>query len=58
MNIVGNRIRQKELPNHSTNLKNEHLEFIDKWVGFRQFANYKEKYKNNTDDVIRYKLVA
>lgn len=56
-----NRVIQKELPHHSTNFTKEQLVFIDKWTGFRQFLDYKEKYqkKTNTDNhIIKYKLVA
>lgn len=41
-----NRVRQKELPHHSTDFKNEQLEFIDKWLGYRSFTEKKEKVKN------------
>ena len=56
-----NRVRQKELPHHSINFTKEQLAFIEKWTGFRQFLENKEKYqkKTNTDNnIIKYKLVA
>lgn len=52
------RVLQKELPHHSRNFTKEQLDFINKWTGFRQFSDYKEKYKTNTNNVIKYKLVA
>ena len=53
-----NKVLQKELPHHSRNFTKEQLEFINKWTGFREFSDYKEKYKTNTNSVIKYKLVA
>ena len=42
------KVIQKELPYHSTNFTNEQNAFIDKWLGFRNFIDKKEKYKNKT----------
>lgn len=53
-----NRVLQKELPYHSRNFTEEQLDFINKWTGFRQFSDYREKYKTNNNNVIKYKLVA
>ena len=39
------RIRQRELPNHKTNFTQEQLDFMDKWIGFRQFTEQREKYR-------------
>lgn len=48
-----NRVSQKELPHHSKEFSDEQNAFIEKWVGFRQFTDIKEKYKTT---VIKYKL--
>ena len=48
-----NRVSQKELPHHSRAFSDEQNAFIEKWVGFRQFTDIKEKYKTT---VIKYKL--
>ena len=56
-----NRVRQKELPHHSINFTKEQLAFIEKWTGFRQFLENKEKYQkktNTNNNIIKYKLVA
>lgn len=42
-----NRVVQKELPSHKNNFSQEQLDFIDKWLKFREFMNCKEKYQNN-----------
>ena len=48
---------QKELPNHSRNFTDNQLEFIDKWIGFREFMDQKEKYnKKQKIKVIKYNL--
>lgn len=47
------KVVQKELPHHRTNFNNEQLEFIDKWIGFRQFMDQKEKYKEKTQIKIK-----
>lgn len=49
---------QKELPHHDTNFTEEQLNFIDNWTNFRKFTDQREKYKTNTNNVIKYKLVA
>ena len=36
---------QKELPNHEKNFKQEHLDFIDKWLNYRVFIDKKLKYQ-------------
>lgn len=37
------KIVQKELPHHSTDFKDEQINFIEKWLGFRSFIDNKEK---------------
>ena len=44
---------QKELPHHDRNFTNEQLAFIDKWLGFRNFTDQKEKIKNKTQIKIK-----
>lgn len=39
-------IVQKELPHHSRAFKEEQIDFIEKWLGFRNFIDNKEKIKN------------
>ena len=43
------KVIQKELPHHSTKFNSEQIEFIDKWLGYRNFIDIKEKYKNKTE---------
>lgn len=47
------RVRQKELPNHSTNFTQEQEDFIQKWTEFRAFSDKREKYKTK---VIKYEF--
>lgn len=47
------RVRQKELSKHSRNFTQEHNDFINKWIGFREFADMKEKHKTK---VIKYEF--
>lgn len=48
---------QKELPHHSREFEQEHLDFIDKWLGFRQFIDKKLKYQNkNESKIVKYNL--
>lgn len=50
-------IIQKELANHNTNFTDEQNNFMDKWLGFRDFSDQKEKVKNkNTFKVVKYDL--
>ncbi len=49
------KVQQKELPHHSRNFTKEHEDYIQKWLGYRQFEDQKEKYKNKTK-VIKYNL--
>ncbi len=52
-----NRVVQKELPQHSKDFTEEQLKFIDKWIGFRNFIDLKEKYKKKQEiRVIKYKF--
>ena len=52
-----NEVVQKELPSHSTDFKQEHLEFIDKWLGYRKFIDNKIKYQKPKDiKIIKYDL--
>ena len=46
-------IAQRELPHHNRNFTQEHIDFMDKWLGHRQFTDIKEKYKTK---VVRYDL--
>ena len=49
------RVVQKELPHHSRNFTDEQIAFIDKWLGFRNFIDLKEKYKKKQEiKVIKY----
>lgn len=51
------RVSQKELSHHSKDFTEEQLEFIDKWAGFRNFIEQKEKYNNKQKTkVIKYNL--
>ena len=56
------RVVQKELPHHNRNFTDEQNAFIDKWLGFRNFIDLKEKYKKKQEiKVIKYnfkKMVA
>lgn len=46
---------QKELSNHSQDFTDEQNNFIDKWLGFRNFMDQKEKYKKKQEiKVIKY----
>ena len=46
---------QKELPHHSRDFTDEQNAFIDKWIGFRNFIDLKEKYKKKQEiKVIKY----
>lgn len=47
------RIKQKELPHHSRNFSDEQENFIQKWLGYRQFMDKKEKYKVK---IVKYDL--
>ena len=48
---------QKELSNHETNFTKEQIAFIDKWLGYRNFIDKKEKVKNKaTFNVTQYNL--
>ena len=53
---------QKELPHHSRNFSDEQNNFIDKWIGYRNFIDEKEKYSKKKEiKVIKYnfkKMVA
>ena len=52
-----NEVVQKELPSHSTDFKQEHLELIDKWIGYRKFIDNKIKYQKPKDiKIIKYDL--
>ena len=44
---------QKELSHHNKNFTNEQLTFIDKWLGFRNFIDLKEKHKAKTEIKIK-----
>lgn len=51
------RIVQKELAHHKRNFTDEQNNFMDKWLGFRNFTDQKEKVKNKAKvKVIQYKL--
>lgn len=46
---------QKELPHHSRKFTDEQNDFIDKWIGYRNFIEQKEKYKKKQEiKVIKY----
>ena len=46
---------QKELPRHNRNFTDEQNAFIDKWLGYRNFIDLKEKYKKKQEiKVIKY----
>lgn len=50
-------IVQKELAHHKRNFTDEQNNFMDKWLGFRNFTDQKEKVKNKAKvKVIQYKL--
>ena len=50
-------IVQKELAHHKTNFTDEQNNFMDKWLGFRDFTDKKEKVKDKTTfEVIKYDL--
>jgi len=52
-----NKIVQKELPHHSRKFEQEHLNFIDNWLGFREFIDKKLKYQNiNEVKIVKYNL--
>lgn len=52
-----NQVIQKELPNHSKKFTAEHEEFINKWIGYRNFMTQREKYKKKQEiKVVKYKL--
>ena len=44
---------QKELSHHNRNFTNEQLTFINKWLGFRNFIDLKEKHKAKTEIKIK-----
>ena len=49
------RVVQKELTHHSINFTDEQNAFIDKWLGYRNFIDLKEKYKKKQEiKVIKY----
>ena len=51
------RVVQKELPHHNRNFTDEQNAFIDKWIGFRNFIDLKEKYNKKQEiKVIKYKF--
>ena len=50
-------IVQKELAHHERNFTDEQNNFMDKWLGFRNFIDQKEKVKNKAKfKVIQYNL--
>lgn len=50
-------IVQKELPHHSRDFKKEHLDFIEKWLGNRDFTDKKQKViKKDIIDEIKYDI--
>lgn len=50
-------IVQKELAHHERNFTDEQNNFMDKWLGFRNFTDQKEKVKNKAKfKVIQYNL--
>lgn len=52
-----NRVIQKELPHHNRNFTTEQNTFIDKWLGYRNFIDKKEKCRTgNKLKTVQYDL--
>lgn len=52
-----NKIIQKELPHHSRKFTKEQLNFIDNWLGFREFIDKKLKYQTKKKiKIVKYDL--
>lgn len=49
-------VAQKELPHHSTDFTDEHNNFIDAWLIFRNYIDKKETTRNKTKKIITYSL--
>ena len=50
------QVQQKELPHHSRAFTKEQENFIQKWEGYRQFIDKKEKYSKKNKTVVKYEL--